>query len=146
MGKPECNGQCVRIEAFDLASGRYTVRVHSAVSPVMRAKLKREHFDVESPRPVLAEEALTCATMVTSCQASRQDGDFPRNASCRKYGKIEFDLAATETANGGGPVTPERIIAMHSAPAAFKEPTAAKCATPSNSERTTALTAARSSK
>merc|ERR1712139_706509 len=40
--KPEFNGQCGRIEAFDQPSGRYSVRVQSAVGPEMRAKLKRE--------------------------------------------------------------------------------------------------------
>jgi hypothetical protein len=102
--KPEFNGKVGRIEALDQASGRYSVRVQSALGPDMRAKLKREHFDVEPPTQLLAENGLT-TDKVTLCQASRQRGDFPRpcNASRRKQStKVESDLNTNKTAHGGG--------------------------------------------
>merc|ERR1712232_869597 len=143
--KPEFNGQCGRIEAFDKPSGRYSVRVQSTVGQEMRAKLKREHFDVEPPMQHLADQGtVTTVVSLTSCRGgSRQRGEFPRNTSRpQQISKIESDTTTTKLKHGGrnrGPISPEVHIGVNvrsepKIPAVNdEEATAAKSAITTNS-------------
>merc|ERR1712232_424991 len=142
--KPEFNGQCGRIEAYDQPSGRYSVRVQSAVGQEMRAKLKREHFDVEPPMQHLADQgAAATVASLASCGGSRQRGDFPRNTSRPKQSsKIESDSPTTKLKHGSrnrGPIIPGAPIGVNvrsepKIPAANDEEiTAAKSAITTNS-------------
>lgn len=104
--KPEFNGKVCVVEAYDAAARRYSVRLLGSAGPELRARLMREHFELEPDGPPAS--TLTTAPDIVALAAAIACGGKVVSSDVTSYvaapsPRALVDLSALDSAEPAAP-------------------------------------------